>query len=169
MARLQRVASKVWAPLMEAGLQGHVRALIVRLPHLFVLLIWHYIALRCFGIGVPFHMAMLYLPVVFAVAALPISVQGLGTAQVVAKYYFTDFVVGQHGEAAEAAVFAYSLSMTAIATASNLILGLAFLPAGSRLGLEAAAAEAAAEEEQGDGAASDESASSPPPVASLQK
>jgi len=147
LPRLLRLASKVFAPLVEAGLRGHVRALIVRLPHLFVLLLWHFIALRCFGISVPFHVAMLYLPVVFAVAALPISVQGLGTAQVVAKYYFTDFAVGLTGEAAEAAVFAYSLSMTAISTASNLILGLAFLPAGSRLGLEAAAAEAAAAEE----------------------
>jgi hypothetical protein len=147
LSRLLRLASKVWAPLMEAGLRGHLRALVVRLPHLFVLLLWHFIALRCFGIRVPFHVAMLYLPVVFAVAALPISVQGLGTAQVVAKYYFTDFAVGLSGEAAEAAVFAYSLSMTAISTVSNLVLGLAFLPAGSRLGLEAAAAEAAAEEE----------------------
>lgn len=162
--RLLRLASKVWAPLMEAGLRGHLRALIVRLPHLFVLLLWHFIALRCFGISVPFHVAMLYLPVVFAVAALPISVQGLGTAQVVAKYYFTDFAVGQSGEAAEAAVFAYSLSMTAISTASNLILGLAFLPAGSRLGLEAAAAEAAAAEEDAAAETTEGAASDAPPA-----
>lgn len=159
--RLLRLAAKVWAPLMEAGLRGHVRALIVRLPHLFVLLLWHFIALRCFQITVPFHLAMLYLPVVFAVAALPISVQGLGTAQVVAKYYFTDFAAGVTGEGAEAAVFAYSLSMTAIATVSNLIMGLAFLPAGSRLGLEAAAAEAAAGEQSSDAETADGDASAP--------
>ncbi len=159
--RLLRLAAKVWAPLMEAGLRGHVRALIVRLPHLFVLLLWHFIALRCFQITVPFHLAMLYLPVVFAVAALPISVQGLGTAQVVAKYYFTDFAAGVSGEGAEAAVFAYSLSMTAIATVSNLIMGLAFLPAGSRLGLEAAAAEAAAGEQSSDAETADGDGSAP--------
>lgn len=153
-ARLLRLAAKVWAPLMEAGLRGHVRALIVRLPHLFVLLLWHFIALRCFQISVPFHLAMLYLPVVFAVAALPISVQGLGTAQVVAKYYFSGFAVGASGEGGgEAAVVAYSLSMTAISMVSNLVLGLAFLPAGSRLGLEEAAAEAAADEEASERAA----------------
>ena len=145
--RVVRILSKIWAPLMEAGLRGHVRALVVRLPHLFVLLIWHFVALRCFRIAVPFHLAMLYLPVVFAVAALPISVQGLGTAQVVAKYYFTDFALVGGGQAGEAAVFAYSLSMTAISTASNLIMGLAFLPAGSRLGLVTDAAEAEAQEE----------------------
>lgn len=157
LPRLQRLAAKVWAPLMEAGLRGHLRALVVRLPHLFVLLLWHFIALRCFQISVPFHLAMLYLPVVFAVAALPISVQGLGTAQVVAKYYFTDFAVGLSGGGAEAAVFAYSLSMTAISTVSNLVLGLAFLPAGSRLGLEAAAAEAAAGDDSSESVTDSES------------
>jgi hypothetical protein len=143
LPRLRRrafsIVSKLWAPLHEAGISGHLRALVVRLPHLAVLLIWHFVALRCFRVEVPFHLAMLYLPVVFAVAALPISVQGLGTAQVVAKYYFRDFAVGSGGDEA---VLAYSLSMTAIATASNLILGLLFLERGARLGLSMASGEA---------------------------
>jgi hypothetical protein len=137
------IVSKLWAPLHEAGLVGHLRALIVRLPHLAVLLFWHYVTLRCFRVEVPFHLAMLYLPVVFAVAALPISVQGLGTAQVVALHYFRDFVPGPDGQAA---VLAYSLSLTAIATASNLILGLIFLPRGARLGLSTDADKNAAME-----------------------
>lgn len=130
--RLFVIISKLWAPLHEAGLYGHLRALVVRLPHLAILLLWHFVALRCFRVEVPFHLAMLYLPVVFAVAALPISVQGLGTAQVVALHYFRDFATDGDGKAA---VLAYSLSLTAIATASNLILGLLFLPRGARLGL----------------------------------
>ena len=148
--RLWRIAHKLWAPLMEAGIVGHLRALFVRLPHLGVLLLWHYIALRCFDVRVPFHIAMLYLPVVFAVTSLPISVQGLGTAQVAAKYFFSDFAPG-----GDEAVLAYSLSMTAISTASNLTMGLLFLRRGARLGLGEAASEATeleleAEENQGD-------------------
>ena len=139
--RAWHIVNKLWAPLHEAGIYGHLRALVVRLPHLFVLLIWHFVALRCFRIEVPFHLAMLYLPVVFAVAALPISVQGLGTAQVVARYYFSDFAVGTGGDEA---VLAYSLSMTAIGTASNLILGLMFLRRGARLGMPVEAESAAA-------------------------
>jgi hypothetical protein len=123
-----------------------VRALVVRLPHLFVLLVWHFIALRCFRVVVPVHIAMLYLPVVFAVAALPISVQGLGTAQVVARYYFSDYAAAGAGGGDEA-VLAYSLSLTAIATVSNLVMGLLFLQRGARLGLSADAEQTARMEE----------------------
>lgn len=140
--RLRQMISKLWQPLHEAGISGHLRALVVRLPHLGVLLVWHFIALRCFHVEVPFYLAMVYLPVVFAVAALPISVQGLGTAQVVARYYFRDFAAPGVGGGDEA-VLAYSLSMTAISTASNLIMGLLFLPRGSRLGLSEATQDAA--------------------------
>ncbi len=159
--RARRIMVKLWAPLHEAGLYGHLRALFVRLPHLAVLLLWHFIALRCFHIEVPLLSAMLYLPVVFAVAALPISVQGLGTAQVVARYYFSDFAAAGGGDEA---VLAYSLSMTAISTASNLIMGLLFLRRGARLGLSAKAEQAAsmeasmeAEELAADGAATNSS------------
>ncbi len=136
--RLWRIIGKLWAPLMEAGLVGHARAMLVRLPHLGVLLVWHFIALRCFDVQVPVHVAVLYLPVVFAVASLPISVQGLGTSQVAAKYFFTEFAA-----AGEESVLAYSLSMTAISTASNLIMGFLFLRRGARLGLADMAESAA--------------------------
>ena len=128
--RVWRIIGKLWAPLMEAGLAGHGRAMLVRLPHLGVLLVWHFIALRCFDVQVPVHVAVLYLPVVFAVASLPISVQGLGTSQVAAKYFFTEFAA-----AGEESVLAYSLSMTAISTTSSLIMGFLFLRRGARLGL----------------------------------
>ena len=136
--RLWRVTHKLWEPLYQAGIKGHARALLIRVPHLLVLLSWHFVALRCFHIDVPVHIAMLYLPVVFAVASLPISVQGLGTSQVAAKYFFTEFAA-----AGEESVLAYSLSMTAIATASNLIMGFLFLGRGTRLGLADMAESAA--------------------------
>ena len=146
--RAWRILSKLWAPLMEAGIKGHLRAMGVRLPHLAVLLVWHFIALRCFNVIVPVHVAVLYLPVVFAVASLPISVQGLGTSQVAAKYFFTEFAA-----AGEESVLAYSLSMTAISTASNLIMGLLFLGRGTRLGLAEMAESAARELDSGEASA----------------
>ncbi len=175
--RALRIVGKLWEPLHEVGVAGHLRALVVRLPHLAVLLIWHFIALRCFRIEVPFHVAMLYLPVVFAVAALPISVQGLGTAQVVARYYFSEFAVPGAGGGDEA-VLAYSLSMTAISTASNLLMGLLFLRRATRLGLaeateqaarieaqEQAAEQAVDDSESADPSGSDPSGSAPPAAA----
>lgn len=135
--RLWRVTHKLWEPLHQAGIKGHLRALVVRVPHLLVLLVWHFVALRCFHVDVPVHIAVLYLPVVFAVASLPISVQGLGTSQMAAKYFFSEF-----SPRGDAAVLAYSLTMTAISTASNLLMGLLFLRAGAKLGLKEMTAEA---------------------------
>ena len=136
-SRLQRLVHRGWdvgiallRPLLAAGLLGHVRALLVRLPHLLILLAWHYLALRMFGVEVPTLTAALYLPVVFAVASLPISPQGLGTAQVAALFFFREYSQG-----GDEAVLAYSLSMTAISTVGSLAMGLLFLRRGAALGL----------------------------------
>ncbi len=152
--RLWRVTHKLWEPLHQAGIKGHLRALVVRVPHLLVLLVWHFVALRCFHIEVPVHIAVLYLPVVFAVASLPISVQGLGTSQMAAKYFFSEF-----SPRGDAAVLAYSLTMTAISTASNLAMGLLFLRAGAKLGLKEMAAEAAEAEKEAESEGDDSSPS----------
>lgn len=131
LRRAWALAVALFEPLLAAGVLGHVRALVVRLPHLVVLLIWHYFALRCFQIHVPILTAVLYLPVVFAVASLPISVQGLGTSQMAAVFFFRQYAPG----GGEEAVVAYSLAITAISTISNLMLGLGFLRRGANLGL----------------------------------
>ncbi|HMU41108.1 MAG TPA: lysylphosphatidylglycerol synthase domain-containing protein [Pseudomonadota bacterium] len=141
--RLWRIAHKLWVPLHQAGVWGHVRALGIRIPHLLVLLFWHYIALRCFSINVPFHVALLYLPVVFAVTSLPISVQGLGTSQLAAVFFLSDGT-----EVGNNKVLAYSLTMTAISTVSLLLMGFLFLRAGARLGLKEMTAEAEADEKE---------------------
>lgn len=148
LTRMARLSHRAWtvlqallAPLLQAGLLGHVRAFLIRLPHLAVLIVWHFVALHAFGINIPFLKAMLYLPVVFAVASLPISVQGLGTSQAAALYFFSGFVTDQAH--ANEAVLAYSLSMTAISILSSLVIGLAFLQRGAKLGLSVSqAAEA---------------------------
>jgi hypothetical protein len=136
--RLWRVVANIWIPLHQVGVVGHLKALVVRVPHLLVLICWHYFALRCFRIDVPVVVAVLYLPVVFAIASLPISVQGLGTSQLAAKYFFAEYAAGG-GEA----VVAYSLTMIAISTASNLGMGFLFLGRGARLGLRDMAESAA--------------------------
>lgn len=138
---LGKVLIRVWTvlvallqPLLAVGILGHIRALVVRLPHLTILTLWHFFALRCFGVQVPLSIAVLYLPVIFAVGSLPISVQGLGTTQLAADYFFTPFAPG-----GKEAVLAYSLSMTGISILSNLTLGLLFLRRGAALGLSTTA------------------------------
>lgn len=127
----RRLASiSLLAPMFEMGVLGHIKSTLVRLPHVTVLLVWHYLALRWFGVAVPPLVALVYLPAVFFFAALPVSVQGLGLSQWAAVTFFASYA--PHGKAA---VLAYSLSVTAVALVIQVIMGVIFLRAAQRLGL----------------------------------
>jgi len=129
---------RLLAPLFAAGVVGHLKATGVRLPHVLVLILWHYLSLRWFGVNVPFFTALVLLPAVFFAAALPISVQGLGLSQAAAVYFFSAYA-----PAGKTAVLAYSLAMTTVSLISQIGMGLLFLPAGRRLGLESPPDDAA--------------------------
>lgn len=114
-------------PLFDAGLRGHLIVALARLPHLSVLLVGHFVAMRFFGVNPPFPQAMTLLPLVFLAGVLPISPSGLGTAQAVAVSVFSGFVDGKL-EDGRAAVLAYSLSLHFVALACQAVIGLACLP-----------------------------------------
>jgi hypothetical protein len=126
---------RILEPLFSVGVVGHLKAIAVRLPHVLVLIVWHFLSLRWFGVDVKFFTALVLLPAVFFAAALPISVQGLGLSQAAAVYFF-----GGDDPARKAAVLAYSIAMTTVSLVAQIAMGLVFLPAGKRLGLEAAPA-----------------------------
>jgi len=116
------------APMFEMGIRGHLKAIVVRLPHIGVLLVWHYLALRWFGVEVPPLVALVYLPAVFFFAALPVSVQGLGLSQWAAVTFFAGYAPGGKG-----AVLAYSLAMTGISLIIQVAMGVGFLRAAQTL------------------------------------
>ncbi len=64
--------------------------------------------LRGFGVAVPILQAVAALPVVFFIAVLPISVQGLGTTQATMIFFFARYAPGD-SHAQQAAVLAASL------------------------------------------------------------
>ena len=117
--------------LLNAGLGGHARALAVRIPHIAALVVFQFSALHAFGIRVPLVDAMATLPVIFLVAVLPISVQGLGTTQATMGYFFARYAPGD-AAAQEAAVVAASLVAQAIALGFQGLLGIICLK--SRVG-----------------------------------
>jgi hypothetical protein len=119
------------APLFEMGVRGHLKATAVRLPHVLVLIVWHFLALRWFGVQVPPMVALVYLPAVFFAAALPVSVQGLGLSQAAAIYFFAAY-----SPSGNAAVLAYSLAMTGVSLVVQVTMGLGFLAPARRLGME---------------------------------
>jgi len=112
--------------LLAAGARGHLKALLVRLPHIAALMVYQTIVLRAFGVRVPLVAAVASLPVVFFVAVLPISVQGIGTTQAAMVFFFARYGTGDQ-TTREAAVLAESLVTQAIALAFQSLLGLACL------------------------------------------
>jgi hypothetical protein len=130
--------------LLGAGLGGHLKALVVRLPHIAALVVYLTVMLRAFGVAVPVRQAVVLLPLFFFIAVLPISIQGLGTGQMALTFLFARYAPG-NPDAQGAAVVAASLSATAISTTLQALLGLGCLR--SRVGqeLKAAAAASAAE------------------------
>jgi hypothetical protein len=130
----------LFAPLFEMGIPGHVKGVLVRLPHVGVLLVWHFFSLRMFGVQVPVVDALLYLPAYFAVGSLPINVNGFGVAQLVAIAVFSKFAVVAPGTAdvagaQRAAVIAYSFGTSGISIVLQLLLGFAALRRASKVGL----------------------------------
>jgi hypothetical protein len=122
----------LFSPLFEMGIFGHVKGVLVRLPHIFVLLCWHTFCLYCFQIRVTPMQALIYLPAYFAVSALPINVNGLGVSQLVAVAFFATFAPGTHEEQ-KAAVMAYSLAASGISIVFQLLFGLLCLRSGNQL------------------------------------
>ena len=81
----------------------------------------HRYALSLFGIEIPLLRLLIFLPVVFLVAALPVTVAHLGTSQAAWIFFFS-------GYAAEADLLAYSLASHLTFMLANGLFGLIFLP-----------------------------------------
>lgn len=109
--------------LLEAGMMGHLKAIGIRLPHLITLLTLNYVALHAFGVPVPILETMLAMPVVFLIAVLPISFQGLGPSQGAMIYFFSRFAQGD-AQHRSAQVLAASLGAQAIAWVVQILVGI---------------------------------------------
>jgi uncharacterized membrane protein YbhN (UPF0104 family) len=129
--------------LLGAGLGGHARALLVRLPHIASLFAAQIVMMHAFGVAVPVFDAIAALPVVFFVAVLPISVQGLGTTQATMIYFFARYAPGD-SHAQQAAVLASSLVTQVCMLTLQALLGVACLRSRVGRALTAASAEAQA-------------------------
>jgi hypothetical protein len=145
---------RLFAPLFEMGVTGHLKGVLVRLPHVGNLIVWQWWCLRMFGFSVsPWH-ALLYMPAYFAVSALPINVNGLGVAQMVAIAFFAPFASVPPGtvnvlEAQKAAVVAWSVSVQGFSIIQQLALGFICLRPATALGVRAVEVEETAVEAAG--------------------
>lgn len=109
--------------VLGAGIGGHLRALVVRLPHIAVLIVFQLALLRGFHVAVPLLTALAVFPIVFLVAALPVSVQGLGTTQAAMIYFFARYAPGDR-PSQQATVMAASLVGLALALGLQALIGV---------------------------------------------
>lgn len=110
-------------PILRAGVSGHLLALLVRLPHIALVLLAHLLGMLAFDLRPPMDVFFAYLPVMLLISALPISPQGLGTAQVAAVFFFSAYAPGAPKEQAATAL-AYSLTASGTAMIFMLVIGL---------------------------------------------
>jgi hypothetical protein len=107
--------------LRRARPRHYLTVLALKAPVFVLSLFVHSLALGFFGIHIPLGRLLAFLPIVFMVAALPVTVAHLGTSQAAWVFFFNDF-------APEPSLLAYSLAAHLTFMLANGTLGLVFLP-----------------------------------------
>ncbi len=117
-------APRDWALLRTfriAPFSCYVKVVLLRAPSFAVSLGLHYFAAHTFGIRIPFGDLLVFLPVIFMIAALPVTVAHLGTTQAAWIFFF-----GRYAPAPR--LLAFSLAAHLTFSATRALLGLVFLP-----------------------------------------
>jgi len=134
-ARLPFLAQRqVLAPLFDAGIRGHALAIVGRIPHVTVVVLAHWVAMRVWGIDVPFTVAATMMPAVALAAVLPISPAGLGTTQVAMVYFFRDYASGATADDRSASLLAFGIVHFVYGVLAALVVGFICLPFAKRMG-----------------------------------
>jgi hypothetical protein len=112
--------------------RDYATVIAIKAPTFLMSLLTQYVALSLYGIAIPFVKLMLFLPLVFLAAALPIGVAHLGTSQAAWLLFFSANAPG-------AKILAYSLATHFTFMFCNALIGLCFLRRAIRelTGLEA--------------------------------
>lgn len=87
----------VFFAAFSLGFRGHVIAMLLRLPHLCVLMLGMWLPFGLFGIEIPFSHALAVVPPILLANALPIVPQGFGTREAFALALLTPYVTVDTG------------------------------------------------------------------------
>src|SRR3954471_11722253 len=91
-------------------------------PVFLVSLVLHYYGAHAFGIHIPFLQMLTFLPVIFMLAALPVTIAHLGTTQAAWIFFFSQY-------APVPRLLAFSLAAHLVFSFTRAMLGMAWLPA----------------------------------------
>lgn len=101
--------------LFDAGLVGHLSALLWRLPHMIVLFLGMWLPFRFFDVQIPMGDALAYVPILMLVGALPITPQGVGTRDLIALNLLASYApAGKQVDRITAATFCWAVTITLI-------------------------------------------------------
>jgi len=118
-------AGALLATFIQARPLDYLVVLAIKAPTFLASVVAQYYALALYGIAVPFVKLMLFLPLVFLAAALPIAVAHLGTSQAAWLLFFS-------ANASAAKIVAYSLAAQLTFMLCNALIGIVLLPRASR-------------------------------------
>jgi hypothetical protein len=100
----------------------YAQIVLLRAPLFFVSLCLHYYAAHAFGIQIPFAQMLTFLPVIFMLAALPVTIAHLGTTQAAWIFFFSQY-------APVPRLLAFSLAAHLVFSLTRAMMGLLWLPA----------------------------------------
>lgn len=127
LARPRSLAEQsVLGPAFEIGLRGHIEAIFVRFPHVFMQFLGAWVPFLFFGIHIPFTDALALMPVLMFVVTLPVSPQGLGTRDALSVALFSSYAPGAGAERASVVV-ATTLSWLCLLTVIQLVFSPLFM------------------------------------------
>ena len=102
--------------------ERYAQIVLLRAPMFFVSLCLHFYAAHAFGIRIPFGQMLTFLPVIFMLAALPVTVAHLGTTQAAWIFFFSQY-------APVPRLLAFSLAAHLVFSLTRAMLGVVWLPA----------------------------------------
>lgn len=133
-ARPPRLADvRLFAPLFEAGVRGHMSAVLARLPHAAVVFLGTWLQFQFFGVEVPVAAALKFVPMLMVAVTLPITPQGFGTRDLLAATLLLPFAMGENDAQKRAAIAAATASWGVVLTVIEALLGLGLWARAMRL------------------------------------
>lgn len=112
---------QIFHTFRQADLKQYALVILLKSPMFFVSLVLTYWAAHAFGIHIPFLLLLAFLPIIFMLSALPVTVAHLGTTQAAWIFFF-------HGYAPVSTLLAFSLAAHLSFVLARAGFGLIFVP-----------------------------------------
>jgi hypothetical protein len=123
---------RMFGALFSVSVRDQVGLVVYRMPHIAVQFLGAWIPFHFFGVEIPFGHALVLMPLLMFVVALPVSPQGLGTRDALALALFSGYAAGTPEQRA-GAIAATTLSWLCALTLVQALISPFFMRRAYRL------------------------------------